>query len=159
MAAIPRRVIENKVDARLKEISNLTVYLRRVGHVVGSPNDVEPPTVNSADLRVRPYVVQHPSAGRPGNRNRLSGRRNGLIWTTQLTCVVGDESALAPLVELVASKMESWRPVFASPYDTVTVRPFLQINEPGPSMRDEDERPPRYWTPLIFSASIPHSSS
>lgn len=156
MAVLPRRVLEARVDARLKEIANLTVYLRRVGHVIGTPDDVPPPTVSENDLRVRPYVVQHPSPGRAWPNRRLVGYETGIGWTTQLTCVTGDEEGLGPLVDAVSARFDNWLPTFAAPHADKPARRFRLLNDPGPSQRDEDVRPPRYWVPLIYQLPVGH---
>lgn len=158
MAAIPRRVLEQLVETRLQEIDGLTVYRRRVGYVHGQQADVPPPVITPGyDLRVRPYVVQYPSAGMTGPFERLDWTRKGLEWTTQLTCVVGDETALNVLVDHVTSRLDEWRPVLPAEYAAIAhTGRFRMLNDPGPGRRDDSESPARYWTPLVYSLLINH---
>lgn len=155
MAGVPLRVLEQVVDARLKEIANVTVYLRQVGHVLGSPSVTDPPTISADDLRVRPYVVQHPSPGSRGTDQRLAGMVVDRRWSTQLTCVVGDAEALGPLVDAVEGKFNEWRPVLPAPYN-VTVMPswFTRSFDPGPSQKDDDITPSRFYVPLIYDLNL-----
>jgi hypothetical protein len=138
---VPRRLLVTAVNDRLDTIPNLTVYLRTV--------DPEPPTISDTDQRVRPYVVQHPSPGMTDDV-RLGGTRNGLTWTTQLTVVAGTPDALEPVVDAITTRLDNWRPTFTGEHANTIVGRLHLLNDPGPSRRDDNESPARYWTPLIY---------
>lgn len=146
MAAVPRRVLVEAYLARAAEIANVTVYLRQVA--------TEPPTIGPDDLRVKPYVVLYPSPGVPGPDERLGGDRVGLADTLQITCAAGEEKALDLLVDAVSAKYEEWRPVLPSPYEQLQLGRCRQLNDPGPTRRDDEERPARFWTPLVYGLVV-----
>lgn len=145
MAAVPRRVLVEALAARAA-ITNVTVYVRQVA--------ASPPTVSTEDLRVKPYVVLYPSAGVAGPDTRLGGDRVGLAESFQITCVAGEEKALDLLTEAVANRFEEWRPTLAAPYDTVVLGRARQLNDSGPNQRDDDVKPPRFWTPLVYGLLV-----
>ena len=143
-----RRQVVAAVDTRLREIPNLQVYLRRVGYVLGEDVDRPPAKISPTDQRVRPYVTQHPSVGSP-LEERLGGHQNGLLWSAQITCVVGDETALEPLVDAVTARLDMWRP-----FDGLGRLRVPVGFDPGPSRRDDDESPSRYWVPLQYQLAL-----
>jgi hypothetical protein len=145
MAAVPRRVLVDALAARAT-IPNVTVYKRLVAPA--------PPTISANDLRVKPYVVLHPSAGVTGPDERLGGDRVGLAETFQLSCVAGEEKALDLLVDAITARFDEWRPALAAPYDVVVLGRCRMLNDPGPSRRDDDVAPPRFWTPLIYGLVV-----
>lgn len=155
-SGLPRRVVTSALIARLNEVGNVTVYLRRVGYVLGSVVEVPPPTVSDTDRRVRPYVVVHPSPGTPGPDQRLDSSSVGRVYGPQITCVVGDEVALDVLVDAVTDRLDGWRPVFAAPYASVDVGRFRSLRgfDPGPGRRDDDVTPARFWTPLQYRLPV-----
>lgn len=155
---VPRRIITAALVARLDEISNVTVYLRRVGFVLGSTVTVPPPTVSPIDQRVRPYVVVHPSPGMNGPDSRLDDSSSGRVYGPQITCVVGDETALDVLVDAVTAKLDGWRPALASPHDMAEIGRFRPLAgfDPGPGSRDDDVTPARFWTPLQYRLPVYH---
>lgn len=140
-ATVPRRLLVAAVDNRLHSISNLAVYLRTV--------DPKPPTISDTDQRVRPYVVQHPAPGMTDDI-RLGGTRNGLTWTTQLTVVAGTPDALDVVVDAITDRIDNWRPKFSGDHTNTLVGRLHLLNDPGPTRRDDNESPARYWTPLIY---------
>lgn len=155
---IPRRVLSTALVARLDEIANATVYLRRVGFVLGQTGEVPPPTVSSTDKRVRPYIVVHPSAGYTGPDRRLDASTAGRVYTPQITCVAGDETALEPLLDAVAAKLDDWRPTLPEPHTNADLGRFRPLvgYDPGPASRDDDVTPARFWTPLLYRLPVYH---
>lgn len=143
MPTISRKLLTDAVDARAKTIPHITVYRRNITST--------PPTVGPQDLRVRPYVVQHPSAGTPGPEEDLVGDVVDLVTTFQLTCVAGDKIAADYLVDLVSARFERWSPNLDA---GLTVGRCRQVNDPGPARRDDAVTPPRFWTPLVYAVAI-----
>lgn len=141
MVAVPRSVLTDVLEARAT-IPNVTTYVRRI---TGSP-----PTIGFNDLRVKPYVVLYPGPGITGPDERLGGDRVGLADTFQITCACGDEDAMDLLIDAVTSRFDEWRPTLPSPYDNVTVGRCRMLNDVGPTRRDDDEKPPRFWVPLVY---------
>lgn len=137
-------------------IANVTTYLREVGRVAGVDQDVPPPTISDDDLRVRPYIVVYPSPGGPSGDVRFDGSTVGKSGSFQLTCVVGDESALDVLLDVVLARFDDWRPVLPAPYDGLPIGRCRLISDVGPSRRDDAETPTRFWVPLIYSNTINH---
>lgn len=144
--------IVSAMVARLDEaVPNTTIYLRRVGHVLGQPDDVPPPTVSDTDRRVKPYVVVYPSPGVAGPDRRLGTLQHGRVFAAQTTLVAGDETALDILVRHVESALHDWRPQLGRA-DVGRVRPAGF--DPGVSLRDDDVTPPRFWVPLQWRIPI-----
>jgi hypothetical protein len=77
-----------------------------------------------------------------------------LATTFQLTCVGGEEKAVDLLVDAITAKFDEWRPVLAPPNDTTVLGRCRMLNDPGPSRLDEEERPPRFWTPLVYGLVV-----
>jgi len=151
MAAVPRRVIVEVLAARAV-IPNVTTYVRKVG-TLANGQTLNPPTISSNDLRVKPYIVLYPSPGIPGPDERLGGDRVGLGETFQLSCVVGEEKAIDLLIDAVTSRFDEWRPVLPAPYDTLPIGRTRLLNDVMPRP-DEDEKPPRYWVPLVYGLVV-----
>lgn len=149
---ISRKTITDLLCSRLAEIPNTTVYLRRVGFKPGTNTHTPPPTVSSTDLRVRPYLVVYPSPGMDGPDRRLDSRTNGRIYRPQITCVVGDETAIDLLVDAVSTKLDGWRPTLPGPLPSNAVGHFRPLAgfDPGPTGRDDDITPARFYTALQY---------
>ncbi len=145
MSSVPRRLLTAAVRDRVDAIANLTVYLREV-----APN---PPTISADDLRVLPYAVIYPSPGVPVD-SRFCGDRARLSWTVQVTCVAGDNEAIDPVVDAVTAQLEGWRPVLPEPHDALRIGKLRLLNDPGPSRRDDDVAPARFYVPLIYGLAI-----
>ena len=96
----------------------------------------------------------YPSPGAPSGDTRLDGSTAGDTVTFQLTCVAGDEYALDPVLDAVKARFDDWRPVLPDPYDGQPIGRSRLLNDPGPSRRDDNESPPRFWVPLIYSNTL-----
>ena len=149
---LPRGLLTRTLVARLEEIQHLTVYLRRVGFVLDAAAEIPPPTISPDDMRVRPYAVIYPSPGSDGPDERLDQTLTGIVWRPQVTLVAGDETALDLVVDAVTQRLDSWRPTFSAPHDDIEVGRLRKPPgfDPGPSRRDDDIAPARYWTPLQY---------
>lgn len=145
MGAIPLKTMVAAIKTQAT-IPNVTTYLRQPAPA--------PPTINADDLRVKPYLVIHPSPGGPSEDARLGGEVVGKNFSFQLTCAVGDETALEVLIDAVTSRFDEWHPVLPSPYDVLPIGRFRLLNDVGPSRRDQDIKPPRFWVPLIYGNTL-----
>lgn len=137
MTTVSRRTLGEQLQAKLAPIPNLSIY----------PGEVEktPPTISADDLRVKPYIVLHPSPGYPSLDVRLDGTHVGLTWGFQITCVSGISFDVLSIVDVVDAALDGWRP------DPSMGRCRLNPDvDPGPVRSDIGQTPTRFWIPLLY---------
>jgi hypothetical protein len=132
------RLLAGAVVVALQGLPGLTVYDGEV--------DPEPPVMADGTGRVKPYAVVYGSSGTPHPEEFNPLAVVDLDWLVQVTVAGGYQPDTLQAVHGVRGLLEGRLMVLSG----ITCGPLTQVNDPGPVRRDDDEVPPRYFSPLQF---------
>jgi hypothetical protein len=132
------RLLAGAVVTALTGTPGLTVYDGEV--------DPEPPVMADGTGRVRPYAVVYGSPGQPHPEEFNPLVVVDLDWMVQVTVAGGYQPDTLQAIHSVRSLLEG-RVIIVS---GIICGPLTQVNDPGSIRRDDDEVPPRFYSPLQF---------
>lgn len=112
--------------------------------------DGEVTAVMDGDKRARPYAVLYPSAGNLRSQS-LSGVQEFLDWPFQVTAAGGDPTRARRAIHRVRTRLSGAELTASGQKIRVVEEPNYQ---PGPVREDRDVTPSRWFSPLMFRASV-----
>jgi hypothetical protein len=147
MTGISRRLLTNAIFDRLDTLLiGVTIYK---GEVPEAPPLIQLPGGPDPSGRVAPYIVLYPSPGRPYDEEADLGDSNvDLDWQFQATVAAGYIDDLNETVASADDLLFRWSPVVAGAV-VGRLRPPLGF-DPGPTRRDKDFTPNRFFVPLLY---------
>ena len=149
---IPRRLVADRVAARLATVTNAVGYFGQVGRGLDGELGGDPAPKSKADLRVRPYFVLFPGGGSPGSEEDLADTYVDLEILFRISAVAGDMDDLLALIDRIDQCLRRWAPSpIATESGLVICGPLRP--PPGydpPVMTTENYTPPRHWIPLQY---------
>lgn len=110
--------------------------------------DGEDPTPQlDPDGRVHAYAVYYPSPGW-AHAVLACGGTDSLDWTFQVTCAAGDRNRTLWCVDKIRTALSGARLSIGG--QLLTIR---ETTDPGPIRRDDQVKPVRFYTPLLFAVN------
>jgi hypothetical protein len=157
MGRIDRRQLAVAVATRLAGVTNATGYFGQIGAQNGLPGVSDTPAappvkVPGEDLRVTPYFIVEPGAGRHGDEADLADAYVDLDQPFTIRAAAGDIEDLLALINRIDDRLWRWSPgVLDGPDGPVVCGPLRP--PPGfdpPILPDSSVQPPRMFSPLQY---------
>lgn len=162
MASPSRRAIANAVAMQLAGVDKATGYYGQIGRPLPGqqlvsaggtiPDDPQPKDPANGDLRVKPYFVFYPGAGRPGLEPDAGDSVTDLTMPLPTTAVGGDIEDLLALIDRIQARFDTWRPTVAGvAFDRV--RYPLGFDLGSALLVDDQFKPERLYVRLPFQVT------